>query len=235
MKKLLLIISFFIVIIILIIMTKQVIKSNKINTNVEIKLSSDSEFYTDTKPSKNLNTIYILVNKNNYLDKNYIPKDLTNINSSVKLVNEAAINFIKMSNTAKKRNLTIYGFSGYRSYDYQYKLYNKYVEIDGLKKADTYSARPGYSEHQTGLAVDVTNNKIIYTEFDKTDEFIWMKNNSYKFGFILRYPIKKEKITGYQYESWHYRYVGLNIASYINKNSITFDEYYNNFIKKDTP
>jgi len=104
-------------------------------------------------------------------------------------------------------------------------------ERDGVEEADTYSARPGFSEHQTGLTVDVDNAKLSYTDFDKTNEFKWMMENAHRFGFILRYPKDKEDITGYSYESWHYRYVGVDIATYIYEHNITLDEYYVRFIE----
>ena len=116
--------------------------------------------------------------------------------------------------------------SSYRSYQYQYNLYNRYVNTDGIEAADTYSARPGYSEHQTGLAVDVYNGKEDFTNFEKTKEYNWMQDNAYKFGFILRFPKDKVLETGYQYESWHYRYVGKEIAKYIHDNNLCFEEYY---------
>lgn len=97
--------------------------------------------------------------------------------------------------------------------------------MDGKEKADTYSARAGYSEHQTGLAIDV--NTVDMT-FDNTDESNWLSNNCYKYGFVIRYPKDKESITGYMYEPWHIRYVGKDLASklYNNGNPITFEEYY---------
>ena len=119
----------------------------------------------------------------------------------------------------------------YRSYEYQVNLYNKYVENDGIKEADTYSARPGYSEHQTGLCVDVYDGEIDYTNFEKSDSYNWMQENAYKYGFILRFPKGKENLTGYQYESWHYRYVGKKIAKYIKENDLTLEEYYAKFIE----
>lgn len=144
----------------------------------------------------------------------------------MKLVKNAKTAFEKMSEDASKENLNIIAMSTYRSYNYQKKLYNKYVSIDGEKTADTYSARAGHSEHQTGLAVDVYNKILPYTSFEQTKEFTWMQNNAHKYGFILRYPKEKEKQTGYAYESWHYRYVGVKIATYIHKKNITYDEYY---------
>lgn len=203
--------------------------SNKdIITYVNIGL--DNPFYTHTSLSKNIETPYVLVNKYNYLNPGYIPKNLTKVDNT-KLVDYVSVMFNEMKNEAKKNNLNIIAISGYRSYNYQSNLYNKYVTVDGKEKADTYSARAGYSEHQTGLAVDVSNGKTPYYSFEQTKEFVWMKDNAHKFGFILRYPKDKEKITGYSYESWHYRYVGIEIASHIKKNNITFDEYYVMFVE----
>ena len=116
--------------------------------------------------------------------------------------------------------------SSYRSYDYQVNLYNNYVKSDGKDAADTYSARPGFSEHQTGLAVDIYNKELPYTSFEETKEFEWMQKNAYKYGFILRFPKDKVNITGYQYEAWHYRYVGKKAAKYIHDHNITLEEYY---------
>ena len=126
----------------------------------------------------------------------------------------------------KKENLNIRIISAYRSYDYQESLYERYLKTDKQEIVDTYSARPGFSEHHTGLAIDVDNEKLGFDKFYLTKEFNWMQNNAYKYGFILRYPKDKEYLTGYSYESWHYRYVGLEIAKYIQENNITFDEYY---------
>lgn len=203
--------------------------TEQIVTNVNIGL--DTDFYTNTKEASNLNTTILLVNKYNYLDKNYVPNNLENINTkyantNMKLVKEARIAFEEMSEAASLENLNIIAMSTYRSYSYQDTLYNRYVAQDGKELADTYSARPGHSEHQTGLAVDVYNKTTSYTEFENTQEFLWMQENAYKYGFILRYPKDKTYITGYQYESWHYRYVGIEIAAYIQKHNITYDEYY---------
>jgi ribosomal protein L20 len=151
-----------------------------------------------------------------------------------KMLSELAISnpqaFTELVNAAKEEDYYIRGVSGYRSYNYQDSLYNKYVTSDGKENADRYSARAGYSEHQTGLALDISNNKSTYMDFESTKEFEWMKNNAHKYGFILRYPKDKEKITGYMYEAWHYRFVGTEIATYIKKHNITYDEYYTMFI-----
>ena len=194
----------------------------------EVNIGLDKPFYTNTKKITNHN-FTVLVNKYNYLDKLYEPKNLTKVDNT-KLVRHVADEFIKMKKDASKNNLNIVAISGFRSFEYQDNLYNKYVKVDGLEKADKYSARAGYSEHQTGLAIDISNGKKTYMDFENTKEFNWMQKNSYKYGFILRYPKGKENITGYIYESWHYRYVGIKIALYIKKHNITYDEYYVKFI-----
>ena len=120
--------------------------------------------------------------------------------------------------------------SGFRSYDYQSKLYNKYVSRDGREAADTYSARPGHSEHQTGLAFDVCakDKPCINSGFNNTAEAKWLSNNAHLYGFILRYPKGKTSETGYLYESWHFRYVGKELAKelYNNGNWITLEDYF---------
>ncbi len=136
--------------------------------------------------------------------------------------------FLLMADDANKNNLSIILASAYRSYAYQTYIYSKYKDTRDNKDVDTYSARGGHSEHQTGLAIDIKNANTPYEEFGNTKEFTWMKNNACRFGFILRYPEGKENIHGYKYEPWHYRYVGVNIATdmYYNYPDLTYDEYY---------
>lgn len=133
--------------------------------------------------------------------------------------------FNSMQKDASKEGLNLYISSGYRSYYTQKTLYNNYVARDGVANADTYSARAGHSEHQTGLAFDLNT---IDESFANTKEGKWVSNNCYKYGLILRYPKGKENITGYIYESWHLRYVGVELATklYNNGNWITLEEYY---------
>ncbi len=120
--------------------------------------------------------------------------------------------------------------SGFRSYKTQKSLYNSYVKRDGQTKADTYSARPGHSEHQTGLAVDICHKgySCITSAFDGTPPAIWLNDNAYKYGFIIRYPQGKSNETGYKYESWHLRYVGEDLATklYNDGNWITLESYF---------
>ena len=207
---------------------KQVIKN--------VNMNLDKDFYKDPVKARNLNTEKILVNKYYYLESNYVPNNLETIStryalSNMKMVDVAREAFENMASDAKKQKLSIIAMSCYRSYDYQVNLYNRYVRSDGKEKADTYSGRPGHSEHQTGLAVDVYNGKENYTNFERTKEFTWMQQNAHKYGFILRFPKDKETETGYTYESWHYRYVGVDAATYIKEHNISFEEYYATIIK----
>ena len=111
-----------------------------------------------------------------------------------------------------KEGHTIVINSSYRDYNSQKEIWESRKDLYGTRKADEYAARPGYSEHQTGYAIDVSDYYDVNDEFGKTDSFLWMKENCYKYGFILRYPEDKEDITGYSYEPWHYRYVGKDAA-----------------------
>ena len=141
------------------------------------------------------------------------------------LTNETVSAFNKMKVDATGLGLNLYISSGYRSYYDQKYIYNNYVKTDGQKNADTYSARAGHSEHQTGLAFDLNSIDI---SFASTDEGKWVVDNCYKYGFIIRYPEGKDNITGYIYEPWHLRYVGVDLATklYNQGDWITLEEYY---------
>lgn len=130
--------------------------------------------------------------------------------------------FNQMESDASAEGLNLYIASGYRSYYYQENVYNRYCEYDAPEVVDTYSARPGYSEHQSGYAFDLNT---IEDSFADTPEGKWVDENCYKYGFIIRFPKGKEDITGYQYESWHLRYVGVDIATYIHDNNLCLEEY----------
>jgi len=189
-----------------------------------------TKFYKNIKNVKNPNSLDTLVNKNHRLDKFYKPNDLVLLdtrysNENKFLREEAKINFEKLSSDASKLGYKIIATSTYRSYFYQNELYNYYVKSKGMEYADRCSARPGHSEHQTGLAVDVMGSNEDYDEFELSIEFNWMINNAHKYGFILRYPKGKEHITGFKYEPWHYRYVGKDIATFIYENKLTLEEY----------
>ncbi|MBR5447157.1 MAG: M15 family metallopeptidase, partial [Clostridia bacterium] len=128
----------------------------------------------------------------------------------------------EMFAAAKEDGLNLFVRSGFRSYATQKWLYENYVAQDGKEEADRYSARPGHSEHQTGLGIDI--NKAD-SSFEGTPEAIWLAANCHKFGFIIRYPQGKEHITGYMYEPWHVRYVGMDHAPVIYEKGLCLEEY----------
>lgn len=141
------------------------------------------------------------------------------------LTSATKTNFDVMKKSASNDGINIYISSGFRSYSKQKTIYNNYVKNDGRVEADTYSARPGHSEHQSGLSFDVN---IVNDSFAGTKEAIWLDENCYKFGFILRYPKGKSDETGYKYEPWHFRYVGEELAGilYNNGNWISMEDYF---------
>ena len=198
---------------------------------INVKANYD-HYDTDviTKTDTNKNNL-LLVNKYNYLDATYVPAELTNIpltyafdnNQTTKEVLSA---FKNMWSAAKKQNLTLIVNSSYRDYKSQEEVWNYYDDLRGEEYADSIAARAGYSEHQTGLALDIITYGATKNNFENTDEFKWLEKNAHKYGFILRYPKEKEDITGYAYESWHYRYVGIETATEIYNKKITYDEYY---------
>lgn len=192
-----------------------------------VKLNNN--FYENISIIENPDDLLVLVNKNNKLYENFIPNNLEVINLNYAigkklLRNDAKEAFEKLCEDAKKIGLIIKAESTYRDYYYQEKLYNNYVKEYGITFADNCSARPGHSEHQTGLAVDVRGSSGDYNDFEKTKEFIWIMNNAHKYGFILRYPNGKEHITGFKYEPWHYRYIG-ECAKEIYQKRLTLEEY----------
>jgi D-alanyl-D-alanine carboxypeptidase len=131
---------------------------------------------------------------------------------------------------AESENITLYAISGYRSFKRQYDIFTTNVRKQGLEHTKQYSAIPGYSEHQTGLAIDVSaksNNNRLDVSFAETLEGKWLADNAYLFGYIIRYPEGKSEITGYSYEPWHIRYVGKVLSTYLYENDLTLEEYYN--------
>ena len=196
-----------------------------------VNIGLDHDYYTDIEDTDMSLGKLIICNKYHTLKKDYVP-NLVSLGSNYgggKLEKETAEYFKKMSDAAKKEGISIKNISGYRSYDTQVYLYNNYVKKDGKAKADTYSARAGTSEHQSGLASDIN---YVSSSFENTSAFKWLSKNAYKYGFILRYPKGKEFITGYMYEPWHYRYVGEEVAKFVYENDITYDEYYATYILK---
>ncbi|MBQ8297612.1 MAG: D-alanyl-D-alanine carboxypeptidase family protein [Ruminococcus sp.] len=130
--------------------------------------------------------------------------------------------FNALSEAAAQEGLNIWLASGYRSYEYQSTIYNNYSSLYGAETADTFSARPGHSEHQTGLAIDVNS---IDDSFANTPEAEWLAQHAHEFGFIIRYPQGKQHITGYKYEPWHIRYLGVETATAVYNSGLTLEEY----------
>lgn len=193
-----------------------------------VNANLDYDFYTNTSLVSNSDDMLVLVNKYYYLDKDFVPSNLELISSNYStktlyLKDYAVKPFEEMCADAMALGITIKAGSTYRSYNHQNNLYNYYVKKDGKSKADTYSARPGYSEHQLGLAIDVSNGREFID--DDSDEYNYIINNSYKYGFVLRYPKGKENITGYMFEPWHIRYLGVDVATYLHDNNLTYEEY----------
>lgn len=202
-----------------------------------VNVNADKEAYKDSRPANLSKGNLILVNKYNSLSENYEPKGIFDINikyayENRKITNEVNEAFIEMYNAARKENIDLYITSAYRSYSYQKLLYNNYLSTYGEEYANTISAYPGYSEHQTSLALDILSPGIDMSNFEKSKAYQWLKDNSYKYGFILRYPKDKTAITGYAFESWHYRYLGKEIAKKVYEENITYDEYYAFYLDK---
>lgn len=180
--------------------------------------------------------LFFLVNKENHVDKEYVPEDLEPIkyyasdrNKYTRFMRaEAAEHFHELVEAAAAENIDIVMTTAYRSYEFQEILWNNYVAQKGEEEANKTSARPGESEHQTGLAVDLSTSEIDYrnsADFADTAAGRWVAENAHKFGFILRFPEGKSDITGYSYEAWHLRYVGETAAADIYEQGLTLEEY----------
>lgn len=217
--------------------------SNLSTTDVirNINIHLDKDFYEETYPTDTKLDTSMLVNKYYYLSEDYVPDDLVTVSQTYswgeagsQRVREIVYNaFLDMWNVANDAGYYLMINSSYRTYQDQESVYNNYRNTSGQTYADSIAARPGYSEHQTGLAIDIfSRTNTNSATFANSAEAAWLKENAHKFGFILRYPEGKEDITGTTYEAWHYRYVGVDIATYIYEHDITFDEYYAYFLEK---
>lgn len=173
-------------------------------------------------------SLWMVVNKKRPLPSSYVPAGLTSIGGK-QMRSEAATALSSMMSVASKANSSMTVISGYRSYTNQQNLYNGYVQRDGQVAADRYSARPGFSEHQTGLVADMGSpNGACALEicFENTAAGKWLATHAHEYGFIIRYVKEGEARTGYQYEPWHIRYVGKELAGEIYKANQTMEEYF---------
>lgn len=210
-------------------------ESNPSSIITDVNSNLDYAFYTQDYVVDFTHPYLILVNKYYKLSSDYVPANLVTIESqygkTLQLESTTYEQYKLMWNAAKQSGLTLYIRSPYRSYATQQGLYSRYVTSDGKVAADTYSARPGYSEHQTGLAADITSPTTTFDNFEYSQEFKWLQEHAHEYGFILRYPSGKEYITGYIYEPWHYRYVGVEVATRIHETGLTYEEYYAFYVR----
>lgn len=187
----------------------------------------------------NSDSIEVVVNKERSLKETYVPEDLVKITDVPTLLASKEVNQLrkpaaealtKLVEAAKEEiNIQLYARSGYRSYKTQESTYNGYVKSHGQAEADKFSAKAGQSEHQTGLSMDISSesvNFLLEEDFGETVEGKWVAENAHKFGFIIRYPKGKEDITGYQYEPWHIRYLGVDLATKVYESGLTLEQYF---------
>jgi len=208
---------------------------------LKVNIGLDNAFYTNDTAIQNPTDLLVLCNKYHYLSSTYIPSDLVDVDTqymgrttSTKLRTEANNALKKLGTAASNEGLSIKITTSFRDYAWQNSLYTNYVNADGKAAADTYSARPGYSEHQTGLAMDLggatSSGGYDLNYFENTDEFYWMQTHAHEYGFILRFPKDKVDITGYQYEPWHYRYVGTEVAKVMYDEGLCLEEYWAKYL-----
>lgn len=203
-----------------------------------VNVNRDYDYYENIIDCDTEKGILLNVNKYYALKEDYEPSNLTKIsikysydgNSITEEANDA---YVSLWKSANKEGFTLIVNSSYRSYTSQDEVYSNIKFSKGSREADKVAARPGHSEHQTGLAIDVFEKGNQSTEtFKDSEAYQWLKENSYLYGFIERYPENKEYLTGYSFEAWHYRYVGEDVAKVIHDENITFDEYYAYYVEK---
>ena len=202
-----------------------------------VNVNRDYKFYEHDIESDTEKGALLVVNKYYTLPDNYEPVDLTDISlrysyAGNKITKEANDAYVSMWNAANNVGYTLIVNSSFRDHAYQERVYNNIKASSGTSEADKVAARPGHSEHQTGLAIDVfeIGNQTTST-FKESPAYTWLKENAHLYGYIERYPEDKEYLTGYSFESWHWRYVGLEAAKIIHDENITFDEYYAYYIE----
>lgn len=206
----------------------------------------DFSYNTDEiKKVKNPISLYVMMNKANQLPSDFIPDTLTepgvrfafdHADEKRQMRKVAADALEKLFGGADEAGHTLYALSGYRSYNRQKSVYNYWVSLYGQEEADKFSARPGHSEHQTGLAMDITSESVAFDlqeAFGETPEGQWVKENAHLYGFIIRYPKDKTDITLYNYEPWHLRYVGEGLSTYLYEEDLTLEECFQDKLNSD--
>ncbi len=210
------------------------LKTNNFSEKViPVELKTSKTNHSVVRLSTNKLPYNVLANNSNPIGK-YVPPNLTVVKvwgqGNNYLDNIAASQMEKMFADAKKSGIKLYLVSGYRSYSQQQTVWNNSVRTQGKAHTEKYVAYPGKSEHQTGFSADITgaSYKGLEERFDKTKEYKWLSANAHKYGFILRYPKGKSQITGYEYEPWHYRYLGVELAAQVKSSGLTYEEYLTN-------
>lgn len=170
----------------------------------------------------------LLVNGRHELGASFVPQDLVPISdcatSGYYLDKEAEEHYVQMCRDLRKEGIPILANSAYRSYQDQQGVYQNYLKTYGQAYVDRYVAVPGFSEHQTGLAIDIKEDGI--STFANSRAFVWLKEHAAQYGFLLRYPKEAESLTGVSYEPWHYRYVGVDLAKKVKESGLIYDQYY---------
>ncbi len=202
------------------------------NSNITTPSSDNSSKTTPPEPTYDTTTassLQVIVNKQHPLSPiDYTPASLKSVGNGQQMRDLAADAFLQMKTAAAAGGSPIAATSAYRSYSYQKSVYGGYVQQYGVAQSDTFSARPGYSEHQTGLAVDIQGGGCSLDNcFANTPQGKWLAANAYIYGFILRYTADKTAVTGYEHEAWHYRFVGIPLATDMHTKGIeTLEEYF---------
>lgn len=205
--------------------------------NPDIPDGTGDTGYTNIQPATLRNDLFILVNKYYQLPADYVPNNLVEVpthlsNKFMYLTQDTLTAFIALANGASQAGHHITIESGFRTYQFQEQVYNSYLNIDPVHVVDTYSSRPGHSEHQLGTVVDICESTTAcFGNFTGTASQQWLVENAHYYGFILSYPADKVHITKFMYESWHYRYVGVEVATQMVAENLTFEEYHNKYIK----
>ena len=200
---------------------------------IYVNIGLDKDFYTNTTTTDKF-SYDMLINKYHGISEDFVPENIVDVPNEYgkgeKLNEETLKAFIKMSEDCKaETGYKLLVRSGYRDLDNQQRTYNSYLKTYGKTYAENYVTHPGFSEHHTGLAIDIRAESS--DVFANSKESKWAYANAYKYGFILRYKKDFENITGIKYESWHFRYVGEEIANYIHEHEMTYEEYYVRFIE----
>lgn len=223
-------------------------EETKKSSEIEEKPVDDTETPTEEHEGKNTSkdivivenpeAIDVLVNRTHTLPDTYIPGDLVELTDMPTVLSNPEVNQMRkpayealkeLFAAAEEDGYDLYARSGYRSYNTQVSLYDSYAVAHGKEAADTFSAKAGQSEHQTGLVMDITCEAMNFQlddTFGETEEGKWVSKNAHKYGFIVRYPKEKEDITGYMYEPWHLRYLGVELATNVYESGLSLDEYF---------